>query len=76
MESTVEFAPPSLHELRKRREAILEPARLHGARDVRVFGSVARGDETGTEKAATAPTEGGGWAEHVLYNAGGRGLIA
>lgn len=37
-------APPSLHELRLRREAILELARHHGAREVRVFGSVARGD--------------------------------
>lgn len=37
-------APPSLHELRLRREAILVLARRHGAREVRVFGSVARGD--------------------------------
>jgi predicted nucleotidyltransferase len=37
-------APPSLSELRTRREAILQLARRHGAREVRVFGSVARGD--------------------------------
>jgi uncharacterized protein len=32
--------------LREKREAILEIARKHGAHDVRVFGSVARGDAT------------------------------
>ncbi|HTW95193.1 MAG TPA: nucleotidyltransferase family protein [Tepidisphaeraceae bacterium] len=32
--------------LAERREAILEIARRHGASDVRVFGSVARGDNT------------------------------
>lgn len=36
--------PPSLGELRRRRDAILEIARQHGVLDVRVFGSVARGD--------------------------------
>ncbi len=30
--------------LREKREAILEIARKHGAHDIRVFGSVARGD--------------------------------
>jgi hypothetical protein len=30
--------------LREKREAILEIARRHGAHDIRVFGSVARGD--------------------------------
>lgn len=30
----------------QRREAILEIARRHGAHDVRIFGSVARGDAT------------------------------
>ena len=36
--------PPSLGELRSRRDAILEIARRHGVLDIRVFGSVARGD--------------------------------
>lgn len=36
--------PPSLGELRSRRDAILEIARRHGAVDIRIFGSVARGD--------------------------------
>jgi hypothetical protein len=40
----VEHAPPSLREARERREAILQLARRHGARGVRIFGSVARGD--------------------------------
>ncbi len=35
---------PSLSELRYRRAAILEIADRHGVRDIRVFGSVARGD--------------------------------
>jgi uncharacterized protein len=30
--------------IRQRREAILEIARRHGAHDIRIFGSVARGD--------------------------------
>ena len=30
--------------LREKRAAILDTARLHGARNVRIFGSVARGD--------------------------------
>ena len=33
--------------LRQNREAILEIARRHGAEDVRIFGSVARGDAKG-----------------------------
>ena len=33
-----------LRELRSRREAILDIARRHGAHNVRVFGSVARGE--------------------------------
>src|SRR5580658_4392285 len=32
--------------LRLKRDAILEIARLHGAHDLRLFGSVARGDNT------------------------------
>lgn len=36
--------PPTLAELRLRRAEILELAECHGARNVRVFGSVARGD--------------------------------
>jgi predicted nucleotidyltransferase len=35
--------PPSLGELRSRRDAILEIAQRHGVLDIRVFGSVARG---------------------------------
>ena len=35
---------PTLDELRQRREQILALASRHGARNVRVFGSVARGD--------------------------------
>ncbi|MGH3936595.1 MAG: nucleotidyltransferase family protein [Pseudonocardiaceae bacterium] len=44
MDGPVREATPSLVELRMRREAILQLARRHGAREVRVFGSVARGD--------------------------------
>ena len=33
-------------QLRTHREAILRLARQHGARDVRIFGSAARGDDT------------------------------
>jgi len=36
--------PLSLEELRARRETILQLAQRHGAHDVRIFGSVARGD--------------------------------
>ncbi len=34
---------PDHHHLHQHREAILELGRLHGARNIRVFGSVARG---------------------------------
>jgi predicted nucleotidyltransferase len=44
VDGTVEHTPLSLHGLRQRRETILQLAQCHGARDVRVFGSVARGD--------------------------------
>jgi predicted nucleotidyltransferase len=44
VDGVAERTPLSLDELRERRESILQLARLHGARDVRVFGSVARGD--------------------------------
>lgn len=44
MDGAVEHTPLSLDELRQRRETILLLAQRHGARDVRVFGSVARGD--------------------------------
>ncbi|MGH3887066.1 MAG: nucleotidyltransferase family protein [Pseudonocardiaceae bacterium] len=44
VDGPVREATPSLGELRMRREAILQLARRHGAREVRVFGSVARGD--------------------------------
>jgi len=37
-------APPTLAELRARREEILAVAARHGASNVRVFGSVARGE--------------------------------
>ena len=36
--------PPTLHELRRQRDEILRVAAAHGARNVRVFGSVARGE--------------------------------
>lgn len=39
-----EQKPPTIAELRARREAILDLARRHGASNVRVFGSVVRGD--------------------------------
>ena len=39
---------PTLHELRARREEILVLARRRGATRVRVFGSVARGDQDDT----------------------------
>jgi hypothetical protein len=41
VDSTVELTPPSLRELR---EAFLRLAERHGASDVRVFGSVTRGE--------------------------------
>lgn len=44
MDGPVRKTPPSLGELRRSREAIMQLARRHGAREVRVFGSVARGD--------------------------------
>ncbi len=44
MDVPVQRMPPSLSELRMRREAILQLASRHGASEVRVFGSVARGD--------------------------------
>ena len=37
---------PTLDELRRRREQILALADAHGARNVRVFGSIARGQAT------------------------------
>jgi len=36
--------PLALHELRTRREELLAIARRHGASNIRVFGSVARGE--------------------------------
>ena len=44
MTNTRRDRPPSLGELRSRRSAVLEIARRHGVLDIRVFGSVARGD--------------------------------
>ena len=44
MTSTRRDQPPSLGELRSRRDAILEIARRHDVLDIRVFGSVARSD--------------------------------
>jgi predicted nucleotidyltransferase len=38
------MAAPALTELRRRRDEILKVAHSHGARRVRVFGPVARGD--------------------------------
>ena len=45
-ESTVtgSAVPPTLDALRRRRDEILRAAAAHGARNVRVFGSVARGE--------------------------------
>jgi predicted nucleotidyltransferase len=42
----VEFIMQTLDVLRSRRTEILATASRHGARNVRVFGSVARGDDT------------------------------
>lgn len=42
--STTTKTPPSLEELRARREEILALAERYGAHNVRVFGSVARGE--------------------------------
>lgn len=39
---------PGARRLRQRRRQLLEAARAHGARNVRVFGSVARGEEDAT----------------------------
>ncbi|MGQ0479891.1 MAG: nucleotidyltransferase family protein [Pseudonocardia sp.] len=46
MDNAIKQGPPTLRELRERREAIMLVAQRHGAQDVRVFGSVARGDAT------------------------------
>ena len=37
--------PPSIEELRRRREEILRVAARHGASNIRVFGSVVRGEQ-------------------------------
>lgn len=42
--STDRVPPPGLEELRGRREEILAVAARHGASNIRVFGSVARGE--------------------------------
>lgn len=42
---TVAVGAPSLAELRSRRDGIIELMSEFGARDVRVFGSVARGEQ-------------------------------
>ena len=44
MDDHIRRSPPSLAELRRHRGTILRLAQRHGAREVRVFGSVARGD--------------------------------
>jgi predicted nucleotidyltransferase len=46
--------PPTLDELRARRDEILEIAARHGVFDIRVFGSVARGDCRNRRKAASS----------------------
>lgn len=43
-----ERRPQTLAELRARRDELLQLADSHGARNVRVFGSVARGDADGS----------------------------
>ena len=45
MTETTTRKPPTLEELRARRDEILEIARRHGVFDIRIFGSVARGEE-------------------------------
>lgn len=44
MSSTINRRPPTLGELRGRRDEILSLARRYGASNLRVFGSVARGE--------------------------------
>jgi uncharacterized protein len=44
MTTTTPDRPPTLSDLRRRRGAILGLSARHGASNVRVFGSVARGD--------------------------------
>lgn len=44
--SEVSKVPPTLNELRSHRDAILRLAEQYGAFNVRVFGSVARGEAT------------------------------
>jgi predicted nucleotidyltransferase len=46
MTETTTREPPTLEELRARRDEILEIARRHGVFDIRIFGSVARGEAT------------------------------
>lgn len=44
-ETFVRAAPPGLDELRRRRNELVAIAARHGASNLRVFGSVARGDQ-------------------------------
>jgi predicted nucleotidyltransferase len=44
MTTTEAIIPPTLDELRARRDEIVEVARRHGVSNIRVFGSVARGE--------------------------------
>jgi predicted nucleotidyltransferase len=44
MSATAAGQPPTLDELRARRDEILEVASRHGVSNIRVFGSVARGE--------------------------------
>ncbi|MDZ4768120.1 MAG: nucleotidyltransferase domain-containing protein [Chloroflexota bacterium] len=46
MSDMQEKTVPTLHGLRARRDEIIALAHAHGASNVRVFGSVARGDST------------------------------
>lgn len=44
-EAAVQLVPPSLAELRQRRKELAAIAARHGASNIRVFGSVARGQQ-------------------------------
>jgi predicted nucleotidyltransferase len=47
MSGAISRNPPTLEELRARRDEILEIAARRGAQNLRVFGSIARGDADG-----------------------------
>lgn len=44
----------SIHDIHRRRDAILACAREHGAIRIRIFGSLSRGEENGRKRCGSA----------------------